>query len=155
MGREIRMVIPNWEHPKKEDGRYEPLYDKGFDSAFWEWAREYELWKKGKHPQQEDYPYWEYAGGPPDPECCRPDWTEKDATWVQMYETVSEGTPVTPPFATKDELVNYLVEHGDFWDQKRGHGGWDRANAEKFVACGYALSMMIYNGKISTPRDGI
>jgi hypothetical protein len=26
----------------------------------------------------------------------------KEATWFQAWETVTEGTPVTPPFATTD-----------------------------------------------------
>jgi hypothetical protein len=34
---------------------------------------------------------------------------DKEATWFQAWETVTEGTPVTPPFATTDELVDYLA----------------------------------------------
>ena len=33
MGREIRKVPPNWEHPKKADGTYHPMYDEYFDDA--------------------------------------------------------------------------------------------------------------------------
>ena len=58
---------------------------------------------------------------------------DKEATWFQAWETVTEGTPVTPPFATTDELVDYLVTRGDFWDQERGDGPWDRKSAEEFV----------------------
>lgn len=29
-----------------------------------------------------------------------------------LYETVSEGTPVTPVFATPEELIDYLVKYG-------------------------------------------
>jgi hypothetical protein len=65
----------------------------------------------------------------------------EDATWYQLWETVSEGTPVTPPFATKEELVQYLVEHGDFHDQYRRQEGvkgfkctpWSRDEAESLV----------------------
>ncbi len=152
MGREIRMVPPNWEHPRNEKGKYEPLYDEDYLTATKEWKAGYALWEKGEHPSQEDYPYWDYEGTP-DEAMCRPKFKE-DATWIQMYETVSEGTPVSPPFATKEELVNYLVANGDFWDQSRGDGGWDRANAEKFVASGWAPSFMVHDGKISAARDG-
>lgn len=154
MGREIRMVIPNWEHPKKENGIYHPMHDEDFDSTITEWYKGYLLWKNGKHPnQEEDGEYWDYEGSPPDPEYCRPFWKEEDATWFQMYETVSEGTPVTPPFATKEELVNYLVENGTFWDKR----GWLRENAEKFVASGWAPSFLVdtAKGTIKSARDGI
>lgn len=155
MGRKIRRVPANWEHPKEErsngETHYHPLFDEDFDVALKEWNEGYELWKKGEHPDQSDCEYWEYFGGPPDPEYYHRGWTS--AEWYQAYETVSEGTPVTPPFATKEELVNYLVEHGDFWDQARGQGGWNRENAENFVYREYAPTMMIENGKLKSPRD--
>ena len=159
MGREIRMVPPNWEHPKKDgEDSYQPLYDEDFDIALDGWLADYKLWKDGNHPSQEDYEYWEYEGPPPDPYYYHHGWTE-EPVWFQMYETVSEGTPVTPPFATKEELVNYLIENGDFWDQKRGDGGWIRANAEKFVESGWAPSGLVIVSKegnqVKSPRDGI
>jgi hypothetical protein len=94
---------------------------------------------------------------PPNPDSYRPKF-QTEPTWYQVYETVSEGTPVTPPFATKEELVNYLVEHGDFWDQRRGHGGWSRENAERFVGAGWAPSLVTVVSRdgvqIKAPRDG-
>jgi hypothetical protein len=179
MGREIRRVPANWEHPrrncqhspwnggckeaKKHNGQcYRPMYDKDFDTALSEWLSGYELWKNGKHPHQLEYPetalssYFEYEGAPPDPEYYRPVF--ENANWYQMYQTVSEGTPVTPPFATKEELVDYLVLNGDFWDQERGDGGWLRENAESFVERGWAMSGVIIvqngNAEIKAPRDG-
>jgi hypothetical protein len=82
--------------------------------------------------------------------------SRKMPTWFQVYETVSEGTPVTPPFATKEELVDYLVANGDFWDQHRGDGGWSRENAEAFVGAGFAMSLVVNTatGTIKAPRDG-
>ena len=151
MGREIRMVPPNWEHPK-ENGNYQPMHDKDYITATKEWKEGYKLWEKGEHPSQDGYEYWEYDY-PPDPKTHRPKFS--NPTWFQVYETVSEGTPVTPPFATKAALVDYLVENGDFWDKSRGDGGWKRANAEKFVSSGWSPSGMIMAGAVSTPRDGI
>lgn len=159
MGREIRRVPPNWEHPKKEDGHYQPMYDNDFDTRLAEWLAGYELWKKGEHPDyDEKFKYWDWGGSPPDPEYYHPEW-EQEPTWYQMYETVSEGTPVTPTFATKEELVNYLVANGDFWDQQRGHGGWVRENAERFVEAEWAPSgIFIFSSEgkreYKTPRDG-
>lgn len=81
-----------------------------------------------------------------------------DGLWWQVWETVSEGSPVTPAFATDVELVDYLVTNGDAWDQSRGDGGWKRENAEKFVGVGWAPSAMVVSGPegmtFKTVRDG-
>lgn len=158
MGREIRMVPPNWEHPKGNNSGYKSLYDQDYPSAVIEWKKGYLLWEQGEHPDQEKgCEYWDYFGTTPDEDIYRPVF-EEEATWFQVYETVSEGTPVTPPFATKEELVDYLVENGDFWDQSRGDGGWERKNAESFVEAGFAFSGMacVKDGKseFKMARDG-
>ena len=170
MGREIRRVPPNWEHPKKErfDMRsgqmvedYQPLYDEAFAPAMREWIQNWEAWEAGTHEDFAEHGaecpnYWDWSSGPPDPHYYRPNWKDGEATWYQVYETVSEGTPVSPPFATQDELVDYLVTNGDFWDQKRGDPPWDRTSAEKFVKqTGWAMSMAIVNGQVLTPGHGL
>ena len=151
MGREIRRVPPNWEHPK-DKGKYVPLLDESYANARREWIDAFDLWREGKHPEQIKYPnkswvkdqdWWEYDS-PPNRESYRPDFAEPP-TWFQVYENVSEGTPVSPPFATKEELVEYLVEHGDFWSE----GGFSRKAAEAFVKDEYAPSMIIADGKIT------
>jgi len=164
MGREIRHVIPNWEHPRDEKGDYIPMYDSDYETKAQEWIAEFTAWENHTHPDWEKYGaeyshYWEWDGDPPDRESYRPDkWTTEQATWIQMYETVSEGTPVSPAFATKEELIEYLVRYGDYWDQKRGHGGWLRENAEQFVQQGYAPSFIMMasetGNKMFAPRDG-
>jgi hypothetical protein len=99
--------------------------------------------------------YWEY-GSPPDEEYFLPYDPQllDDTAWYQVYQTVSEGTPVTPPFATQDELINYLVEHGDFWWQKEHHP-YDkppsRKAAENFVKIsGWCPSMSIEDGVLTS-----
>lgn len=178
MGREIRRVPPNWEHPrkpcthspwaggcddaKKHGGKcYQPLFDEPFGPAMDAWYENWKKWEAGtfdypSYCDAEDrkLPFWEWDSGPPDPEYYRPAWDESTATWYQMYQTVSEGSPVTPPFATKEELIDYLVKHGDFWDQSRGHGAWSRENATRFVESAWAPSMIIADGKAIAPRDG-
>ena len=172
MGREIRKVPPNWQHPVKETydpfrretvQRKQPMYDRTFDDAAAEWKSELAKWEAGERPDYfdpADYPngieYWEWDSRPPDREYYRP-WADADAKWFQVWETVSEGTPVTPPFATQAELIDYLVQHGDEWDQKRGNGGWNRAAAERFVAGGWAPSLIAVTGPrggVYEPRDG-
>lgn len=169
MGREVRRVPANWEHPKVErpDHRlqrmvedYQSMFDRPFGPAMDEWYANWKAWERGERPdycsnESKNLPFWEWEGGPPDPEYYRPDWKDGEATWFQVYETVSEGSPVSPPFATQVELVDYLVANGDFWDQKRGNGGWDRKNAEAFVGTGYAPSMVVTGGVAYAPRDGM
>ncbi|MEI8319481.1 MAG: hypothetical protein WCH79_16185, partial [Planctomycetia bacterium] len=38
----------------------------------------------------------EYDGDPPEVRFYRPDWAPGEATWFQVYETVSEGTSYQP-----------------------------------------------------------
>jgi hypothetical protein len=113
-----------------------------------EWLDNAIAWDKGTHPgvaeNKADCPfYWQYHGDPPNPEYYRPKWTDDERTHIQMYETVSEGTPVTPVFASKRELVEHLVVHGDDWDAARGDGGWSREAAEKFAGDEWAPSLVV------------
>lgn len=173
MGREIRRVPPNWQHPKvtkfdyrlcKEVESYQPLYDREFGEAMEEWYADWKQWESG-NPDPNAPPgmkYHEWSGGPPNPAYYQHGIREQDCTWFQAYETVSEGTPVSPPFATAEELAQYLAEHGDFWDQLRvkesrreGPAAWGIEAARRFVQREWAPSLIIENGKISEPRDGI
>lgn len=174
MGREIRRVPADWEHPKisKPDWQtgqmvedYQPLFDRPFEIEAREWMDKAIAWDQGLDSDCDKYKpthpfYWQWAGQPPNPAYYRPKWTS-EPTHYQMYETVSEGTPVTPHFATKEELIDYLVANGDNWDQKRTTegrqktAGWSRKNAEDFVNREYAPSMIITSSGIFTARDGI
>jgi len=117
MGREIRRVPPGWEHPKP-DGVYTPLRDEDYETAAAEWTRGNELWQKGEHPEQieryNDKPvsFNDWHGSFPDRSCYRSSrWTE-EPTHYQIYETVSEGTPVSPVFADLDEMEMWLLQEG-------------------------------------------
>jgi hypothetical protein len=175
MGRELRMVPANWDHPKTEQRNgqigFQPMYDQSFQCAAAEWKENLAKWEAGERPSyyivDEENPepeYWEYAGDPPDRAYFRP-WKDEEAVWFQVWETVSEGTPVTPPFETKEELIDYLVANGDFWDQSRRedrargrHVGmncdpWSRKQAEAFVnGPGWAPSMVVDAGGL---RSGV
>jgi len=128
MGREIRRVCESWNHPKDSQDKYIPLFEgykedlAGFEAKIKDEGLEEAI---------------EYYGGAPTKESYVPDWDKAD--WYQVYETVTEGTPVTPPFETKEELVNYLVENGTFWD----NSGYSREAAEKFVDAGWVPSMIM------------
>mgnify|MGYP001168790658 CR=1 FL=1 len=178
MGREIRRVPPNWDHPISKDEygreRRQPMYDSTYAAARTEWLEELRKWEasedhdRDKHRREDGsaYDYWEWNSGPPDRAYYRP-WSDDEATWFQLWETVSEGTPVSPPFETLDELAQYLAEHGDEWDQKRctdsescrlfgltfGKPGWGKERAEAFCKDGWAPSMMMDGKKIYGSKD--
>ncbi len=159
MGREIRMVPPNWEHPKNEREHFQPMFDRNFSDAAAEWKRDFSEWESGVRPdycgdENKSLEFWEWHGGPPDREYYRP-WKDEEATWFQVWETVSEGTPVTPPFATREELASYLAASGDYWDQKRGDGPWGVESANAFVfGSGWAPSLIITGtGDVVESRD--
>lgn len=159
MGREIRMVPPNWKHPITENASdwydhdtrkhypvYSPMFAKNYDKA----VAEYEEDRKAYNPEEHsNCSFEEWYGEPPMKEYYAP-YTESEATWYQMYETVSEGTPLTPPFATKQELIDYLVNVGADWD-----GKMSRERAEAFVKAEWTPSMVVDNGKVMTGIEAL
>lgn len=143
MGREIRRVPPHWEHPVwtaeeiKEAGVSAQLigqpracHDKTYDAAAAEWLADLAAWPSVPESERGGCRYaWDYYGPPPKAEWYRPAFTA-EPTWWQVYETVSEGTPCTPAFATREELIEHLVHVGS----GKYDGKWSRAQAEKFVS---------------------
>lgn len=171
MGREIRLVPPNWEHPKDENGDYLPLHGKSFKDAAAEWKADFQAWERGERPdyctKEEDrsLEYWEWNGPPPDRKNYV-DYGGAECTWFQVYETVSEGTPVTPPFATREELIDHLVLFGDARQQKlwkRGYRfmqpsppGYSIEAAEALVTGMWAPSFVVYKNESTTEFvDGV
>lgn len=80
-----------------------------------------------------------------DPEIREPfeNWKEEpppEGEGWQLWETVSEGSPVSPVFATKAEFINYLV--GD---------GYSRKAAEAFCESGWVPSGMVDSGPDGEP----
>jgi hypothetical protein len=71
----------------------------------------------------------------------------------QVWETVSEGSPVTPVFPTPEALIEHLAKRGDDWDRKRGDPGWGHDAAAAFVGVGWAPSMISKDGKIFESKD--
>lgn len=176
MGREIRRVPLDWKHPTYRDvgkeceyryckegyicvaDRFHPMFNRLFDDEMEKWYEEWRLWKKGKHPDQKTFPdranmtYAEWNGGPPDPAYYRQrKWAEGEATHYQMYEDVSEGTPVSPIFASLQELEDWLVEDGDWPPAHWPQGPMSREAARAFCGTGWACSAVITgDGKVFT-----
>ncbi len=147
MSREVRRVPPDWQHPKKEDGRYQPMYDESFATEAQAWVDRCIAWHNGTDPDcaehKADHPFfWMWDGDPPDPEYYRPEWT-KEPTHYQMYETTSEGTPISPVFATSEELARWLADTGAsaFAGMTASYEHW-----LKICRGGYAPSAVMVNG---------
>jgi hypothetical protein len=134
VSREVRRVLGVWQHPLNEYGNYRPLFEPHapFEEMLTEWQRNAELWANGAHPDQldsefsTDCTYEEWEGGPPEEQQYMPWWPEEERTHYQMYETTSEGTPISPVLATPEELAQWLVDHGAsaFADQGATYEEW-------------------------------
>lgn len=75
-------------------------------------------------------------------------WRRKNppkGTGWQVWETTSEGSPITPVFATADELVDHLVTVGT-----TGDAPTTRECAEIFVGAGFAMSAVIVDNQMYT-----
>lgn len=103
MGREVRMVPKDWKHPTDNDGDFVPLLS-GYTARLARFTQM--VSEKG-----EEYAI-SYFGAPPDKAEHMPDFDPDAATHWMMYETCSEGTPISPAFATKEELARWLADTG-------------------------------------------
>lgn len=105
-----------------------------------------ELWSSLEAKRRHDE--WERSGPPP------------GEGW-QLWETVSEGSPITPVFTTAEDLARYLSTTGDDWHHKRVERvkslrarGYDEPipqlptyeQALAFVCAGWAPSTMVSGG---------
>lgn len=149
MSREIRRVPANWEHPeytqdtayrREQIGEYISLHDN-YDKALKEFASD--IKKKGLSEALEDH-----GGGPLRDEYAS--YEGKPLKWYQLYQTVSEGTPESPPFATKKELIDYLVKNGSFCGNR-----YSLKSATAMVEEGWAPSAIFDNGKMYVGADAL
>ena len=116
MSRELRRVPKGFQHPTNEAGHFIPLYDGHYETAAADWLAGCILWSKGLDPRQKeewctDKYYWEYEGMPPREEDYMPPF-DSDPTHFMMYETCSEGTPISPAFETIEGLARWLANTG-------------------------------------------
>ena len=152
MGREVRKVPANWQHPKNAEGDYIPLLGGDYEADAAQWKEEYEQWKRGfrrgysgeewveKDSEQNAMRFTEWCGTPPNPDDYMPQWPEEFRTHFMMYEDTSEGTPISPAFATAEELARWLVDNNAsaFGLMGASYEGWLRV-----CNGGYAVSMVV------------
>jgi hypothetical protein len=113
------------------------MFDKDYETVKREWIKDFVEYHVGPGVEIINYdaPFWDEAGNPPDERYYRVPFSS--APCYQIYETVSEGTPVSPVFTTEHELVKWLVEQG-----------YSEKAANEFVKMGSVPSMMVAGGRI-------
>lgn len=129
MSRTVRKVPANWEHPKhfnhRGDLRFKPLFAYSFSEMLAEWEEGKSQWEKGFKENWGDSPKWvrktqedeetsweDWGGERPIEDDFMPQWTPEEATHFMMYETTSEGTPISPAFANIEDLARWLADTG-------------------------------------------
>ena len=157
MGREVRMVPKDWEHPKRESGDFIALHDSDFIACTDDWNKECARWNAGEYPDyvSEDskkMSYEEWAGGKPEEEDYMPTFPEGTATHCMMYETTTEGTPISPAFESPEQLARWLYENeaSSFGSRTASYESWLRV-----AKGGFACSMVIDGGQIKSGVEEI
>ena len=221
MGREVRRVPGDWEHPKRETrdpfsgvkpDSYQPLFDESYADAMSSWRTDYLLWEGGcigaSYPHHDDpiyssivkfdafcrraivcavsllsvdrareisryaraegvfsysgttccEHYHEWAGAPPDEDYYRPRWADVERTHYQLYETVSEGTPCSPPMETLEALAAWLAANPAAAHLPRGEV-FTYEQWLAFVGVGFAPSFImdsngLRSGVAATVQEG-
>jgi hypothetical protein len=153
MWREVRRVPAYRIHPKRINKyswaeEYQPAMDWSWEEAMTEYHTELEEWvleysksEWKKYWDNKQYDFFGYYGDiptPPSPKYYMPSWE-----WFQLYENVSEWSPLSPPFEKQEELVEWLSNNKDFWWNQR-----TRKQAEAIVASGFSFSWWMIWWKI-------
>ncbi len=175
MSREVRMVPKDWKHPKHSYqevlaapylmGRYKSLHGGSYAKACADWDEENAKWSEGlrkswtrdgdkwePHNYTDGMTYPDYAGERPVAEDYMPDWPDSERTHLMMYETTSEGTPLSPAFETPEELARWLA------DNNASAFGSDGAPYEHWLPIckgGWAPSGMIVGNTIMSGVSGM
>lgn len=139
MGREVRMVPAGWQHPRDERGHHKPLFDgAGYSEDVADFLKlantqglQDALDYYGPAPDKEDY--------------MLVDVPEEKRTHYMMYENTSEGTPISPAFATPEELARWLA------DNKASIFGGDTADYDTWMRVIKGSSPML----VFTPGEGL
>lgn len=139
MSREVRRVPAGWEHPRDAKGRFVPLFGRDYATRAREWDEGAAKWAAGLRsdfnggwtPRTQDelgMSYAKWDGERPVPEDYMPAWPEAERTHLMMYESTSEGTPLSPAFETPEELARWCADHGAsaFGSQTASYEAWLR-----------------------------
>jgi hypothetical protein len=159
MGREVRRVPANWEHPRDDKGSYIPLFGDSFSERAAKWDEENAKWTEGLRQDwktkdwiplendEREMTFEEWDGPRPVKEDYMPDWPESGRTHYQMYESTTEGTPISPVMSTPEELARWLADTNAsaFGGQGASYEAW-----LKVCRGGWAPSAVMANGVMTS-----
>lgn len=162
MSREVRRVPANWEHPKDKRGNLIPLHD-GFIKRLAEWDEGNAKWQEGLRsdwsggwepigPDIASKTYEQWDGERPAQVDYMPDWPIEQRTHYQMYETCTEGTPISPVMDSPEKLARWLA------DNKASAFGSQTATYEQWLGMigeGWAPSGVIAGGLMQSGVEAI
>ncbi len=125
MSREMRKVPKDWVHPVKTNGRHKALFDgAGYERLVAAWDKE-----RAKYPDKSEDEFDSWDGPRPDAE----DYMlvgvpPEERTHYQMYQTTSEGTPISPIMESPEELARWCADEGlnAFGGMTEGYEWWLR-----------------------------
>lgn len=149
MSREVRMVPKDWQHPKNGYDNFDPLfaYNENLEEEQKEWDKKKSDWDSGIYPTYADdeskelnFENWE--GERPNRNNDMPKFDSGTDTYYMMYETTTEGTPISPAFETPELLARWLSdsEANSFGSQSANYESWLRV-----AKGGYACSAVVIN----------
>jgi hypothetical protein len=125
------MVPPRWQHPTEwgtdwRTGqpklRFIALLDGDYEKEAAAWEEKNAQWERGfvhdwstngwtPKGAEHDCSFEQWHGARPKAEHYMPVFESGTATHLMMYETTSEGTPISPAFATPEELARWLADN--------------------------------------------
>jgi hypothetical protein len=129
MGREVRRVPASWEHPQDEHGNYIPMHEH---------APEYSVGvlEEGIRDGwlREEFPHTSVS--------IMPNWWDEDRTHYQMYEDVTEGTPISPVMESPEALARWLADNNAsaFADMTASYEQWLKMITGPGVVCSGILN---------------
>jgi hypothetical protein len=167
MGRKLRMVPADWQHPTQHTElglRYVPLLGGSYAADVADWDEAARQWEAGFRENygagdkwvakdaDDQGSYAEYAGERPRAEEYMPDWPADQRTHFMMYEDTSEGTPISPALATPEELARWLADTGasSFGSMTATYDQW-LATIKRGWACG----MVLENGRLASGVEAL
>ncbi len=167
MSRQIRRVPASWQHPEQinqysNKKEYRSLMQWDYKEELKEFYEELEVYYKEYEEFEDGEIFWEWEEYETSKEkwTTYEDWAWKPPTppnpydymptgeWYQLFQTVSEWTPLSPPFETQKELIKWLTNNKDFWGTQ-----WSPEWAKHIVESWFAMSGIFTGWKLYRPED--
>jgi hypothetical protein len=159
-----------------------PLHAESFPEALRQWEIDIAEWRDGKRlweengmvetassgpisiaeavakwggenpPTNPPYRWWNEQPHKPQRKDYMPDWRPDQRTHFMMYENTSEGTPISPAFATAEELARWLADNNAsaFADMGATYEQWLNT-----IRRGSAISAVFREGEMVSGVQGM